>query len=255
MDQLLTNLFCLLVIVGIHEYGHFFFAKRYGIVPTNFSIGFGPELFGLNHEGTRFSWRIIPLGGFVEFSDQEEKVEEILKSLTKWQRIKVYFAGPLANLLLCIVMAAMAVFMGVLPEPASQLPVILQLLIAIIGTVVLFFLAIPISIYVLYSLVIKPVENMAMVDGPIGIITGEHIPTEVAAVVGYGGEVVFTLWLMSLAVGSFNLLPISILDGGRIFGELFSKYRLFTATWFWSTSGFLVIMVVYLFTTDIVKLF
>ena len=58
----------ILVVVFIHEYGHYYFARRYGVGVTDFSIGFGKEIFGWNDKsGTRWKVCWIPLGGYVKF--------------------------------------------------------------------------------------------------------------------------------------------------------------------------------------------
>ncbi len=118
---LLPFIVLILVVVFIHEYGHFYFAKKYGVGVTDFSIGFGKEIFGWNDKsGTRWKICWIPLGGYVKFfgdrnvfsqADQEkilEKYEEkdrqklfVLKPL--YQRVLIVFGGPLANFLLAFV--------------------------------------------------------------------------------------------------------------------------------------------------------
>ena len=110
----------LTVVVFIHEYGHYYFAKKYGVGVTDFSIGFGKELFGFNDKsGTRWKFCAIPLGGYVKFfgdrnvfsqSDQEKILKKyneldrkklfVLKPL--YQRVLIVFGGPLANFLLAI---------------------------------------------------------------------------------------------------------------------------------------------------------
>ena len=58
----------ILVVVFIHEYGHYYFARKYGVGVTDFSIGFGKEIFGWNDKsGTRWKICWIPLGGYVKF--------------------------------------------------------------------------------------------------------------------------------------------------------------------------------------------
>jgi len=111
----------ILVVVFIHEYGHYYFAKKYGVMVTDFSIGFGKELFGWNDKsGTRWKICWIPLGGYVKFfgdrnvfsqSDQEEIIKKyseeerkklfILKPL--YQRSLIVAAGPIANFILAVV--------------------------------------------------------------------------------------------------------------------------------------------------------
>ena len=110
----------ILVVVFIHEYGHYYFARKYGVGVTDFSIGFGQELFGWNDKhGTRWKVCWIPLGGYVKFFGDrnvfsQAEQEELLKKysiedqqklfVTKplYQRSLVVAAGPLANFLLAI---------------------------------------------------------------------------------------------------------------------------------------------------------
>ena len=110
----------LTVVVFIHEYGHYYFAKRYGVGVTDFSIGFGKELFGFNDKsGTRWKFCAIPLGGYVKFFGDrnvfsQAEQEELLKKYSKedqeklfvtkplYQRSLVVAAGPLANFVLAI---------------------------------------------------------------------------------------------------------------------------------------------------------
>ena len=77
----------ILIVVFIHEYGHYYFAKKYGVGVTDFSIGFGQEIFGWNDKsGTRWKICWIPLGGYVKFfgdrnvfsqADQERIIQKI----------------------------------------------------------------------------------------------------------------------------------------------------------------------------------
>ena len=111
----------ILVVVFIHEYGHYYFAKKYGVGVTDFSIGFGQEIFGWNDKsGTRWKICWIPLGGYVKFfgdrnvfsqADQEELLkkyneedqEKLFVTKPLYQRSLIVFGGPLANFLLAIV--------------------------------------------------------------------------------------------------------------------------------------------------------
>ena len=120
LSYILPFLALILVVVFIHEYGHYYFAKRYGVGITDFSIGFGKEIFGWNDKsGTRWKVCLIPLGGYVKFfgdrnvysqADNEKIINEyskedqdklfVLKPL--YQRALIVFGGPLANFLLAI---------------------------------------------------------------------------------------------------------------------------------------------------------
>ena len=124
MNFLLPFLILITVVVFIHEYGHYYFAKKYGVGVTDFSIGFGKELFGwTDKSGTRWKVCLIPLGGYVKFfgdrnvfsqSEQDKIINKypdedknklfILKPL--YQRSIIVAAGPLANFILAILIFA-----------------------------------------------------------------------------------------------------------------------------------------------------
>ena len=84
------------VVVFIHEYGHYYFAKNYGVGVTDFSIGFGKELFGFNDKsGTRWKFCAIPLGGYVKFFGDrnvfsQAEQEELLKEYSKEDQKKLF---------------------------------------------------------------------------------------------------------------------------------------------------------------------
>ena len=118
----------LTVLVFVHEFGHYFVARRNGVRVDVFSIGFGPELFGwYNRAGTRWKISAIPLGGYVKMfgdsdatsalpaaglarmSQAERDVSFYYKRLG--QRAAIVAAGPAANFIFAIVVLA-ALFMS-----------------------------------------------------------------------------------------------------------------------------------------------
>jgi len=121
LSYILPFIVLILVVVFIHEYGHYYFAKKYGVGVTDFSIGFGKEIIGWNDKsGTRWKICWIPLGGYVKFfgdrnvfsqADQEKILKKyseadqkklfVLKPL--YQRVLIVFGGPFANFLLALV--------------------------------------------------------------------------------------------------------------------------------------------------------
>lgn len=76
MKTLVVFLFVFSVVVVIHEFGHFFFAKRAGILVREFSIGMGPKLFSHQaKDGTTYTVRWLPMGGYVRMAGNEEEEE------------------------------------------------------------------------------------------------------------------------------------------------------------------------------------
>lgn len=111
LSTLIWFLVAICILVAIHEYGHFYVARRCGVKVLRFSIGFGPKLLTwTDKKGTEFALSAIPLGGYVKMLDEREgDVEEserpqAFSSKKPWQRILIAFAGPLANFLFAVVL-------------------------------------------------------------------------------------------------------------------------------------------------------
>jgi regulator of sigma E protease len=129
----------LTLLVFVHEFGHYWVGRRFGIHAEVFSIGFGPELFGwTDRHGTRWKVSAIPLGGYVKFlgdndassatpsgqplsSDQQRRA---FFTQPLYARAAVVLGGPLANLLFALVLLT-AVFY-VAGEPYSPAIVAVQ---------------------------------------------------------------------------------------------------------------------------------
>jgi len=98
------------ILVAIHEFGHFWVARRCGVKVLRFSIGFGKTIWmRTGKDGTEYAIAMIPLGGFVKMLDERvDDVPEELKSQSfnrkpVLARIAIVAAGPLANFALAIV--------------------------------------------------------------------------------------------------------------------------------------------------------
>ena len=135
-------LILLTIVVFIHEYGHYYFARRYGVGVTTFSVGFGKELFGYTDKhGTRWKFSAIPFGGYVKFfgdhsifSDfnreelrkkyNEDEQKKLLAFKPLYQRNLIAFGGPLANFILAFfIFVSVFMFVGKDMTPASILEV------------------------------------------------------------------------------------------------------------------------------------
>ena len=120
------------VLVTIHEYGHFIFARIFKVHVQRFSIGMGPVIYKrLDKHGTEFAISALPLGGYVsmitnkliehepEIKEEltEEQIKNTFDSKPKWQRALIMFAGPLANFLLSIFIFSL-IFLNT-PDPQT----------------------------------------------------------------------------------------------------------------------------------------
>ncbi|MDU6435173.1 MAG: sigma E protease regulator RseP, partial [Pantoea sp.] len=97
------------VLITVHEFGHFWVARRCGVRVERFSIGFGKALWQRrDRQGTEYVIALIPLGGYVKMLD--ERVESVPAELrhqafnnkTIWQRASIIAAGPVANFIFAI---------------------------------------------------------------------------------------------------------------------------------------------------------
>lgn len=95
------------LIILIHEFGHFLFAKLSGIAVIEFSIGMGPRLFSFVKGETRYSVKCLPFGGSCMMMGEDESDEDPRAFVNKpvWARIAVVAAGPVFNFLLALVLA------------------------------------------------------------------------------------------------------------------------------------------------------
>lgn len=118
------------VLVVIHEAGHFFVAKMFGVAVPVFSVGIGPRFIGIQFRGTDYRISAFPFGGYVRMAGAdpfgERSPEEDLYPLEQqftqkpiWQRILILLAGPMANLIFPVVVFSIALMIGE-PEYSSD---------------------------------------------------------------------------------------------------------------------------------------
>ena len=102
------------VLVTVHEFGHYWVARKLGFKVVRFSVGFGRPLLSRigRKSGTEYVLAVVPLGGYVKLLDEREApvpAAELGQSFTHrphWQRIAVLLAGPAANFLFAILLLA-----------------------------------------------------------------------------------------------------------------------------------------------------
>jgi regulator of sigma E protease len=143
MFTLIVFILVLSVLVFVHEFGHFWMARRFGVKAEEFGFGFPPRLIGVykNVEGkwkivkgnkevkdavsTVYSLNWIPLGGFVKIkgeNGEDAQDEDSFGHKKIWQRILILSAGVLMNVVLTVVLLSVGYMIGLPQSLSSSLP-------------------------------------------------------------------------------------------------------------------------------------
>ena len=204
MISILAFLFVFTIVVLIHEFGHFIAARKTGINVYEFSIGFpfSPKIATLfRHKQTEFTLRLLPLGGFVSFSRNEDESEtiEFLKE-DRWKRGIIISAGSIFNIIFAFLIIAVALMLG------KHIP-LFDAAIASLNTIEVVSIS---TIQLIFNL-FSGNGSMDSLSGPIGIA----VMAGKAANAGFVNLLYFT-GLLSLSLGVLNLLPLPALDGGHL---------------------------------------
>ena len=91
-----------LLVIMIHEFGHFIMAKKFGVKVNEFAIGMGPKIISWGKGETKYSLRLFPIGGYcaMEGEDDESEDERAFGNKKVWQRIIIVVAGAVFNIIL-----------------------------------------------------------------------------------------------------------------------------------------------------------
>ncbi|MGK4332521.1 sigma E protease regulator RseP [Lonsdalea quercina] len=108
------------VLITVHEFGHFWVARRCGVRVERFSIGFGKALWRRrDRQGTEYVIALIPLGGYVKMLDGRvadippELADQAFDRKTVWQRAAIVSAGPIANFIFAVFAYWLVFILGV----------------------------------------------------------------------------------------------------------------------------------------------
>ncbi len=95
-----------LLIIVVHEFGHFISAKFLGVRVNEFSVGFGPTLFKWQGKETKYLIKLIPFGGYcaMEGEDEESHDERAFCNKSAWRRFIIVAAGAIFNIILGLVL-------------------------------------------------------------------------------------------------------------------------------------------------------
>ena len=130
LQKLLSFLVVLGVLVVFHELGHYLVARWCNVKVLRFSVGFGRVVWSrrVGRDATEFAVSAVPLGGYVKMADERDPdiaPQDRARAFNRagvWQRIAIVSAGPVANLLLAVLLYA-ATFMAGVP---GQKPVLAE---------------------------------------------------------------------------------------------------------------------------------
>lgn len=184
-----------LVLLLVHEAGHYVAARATGIAVAEFSVGLGPRLGGFRAGGTEWSLRAVPLMGYVRW---HEEGPEAFDNAPAGARVITLLAGPLANLVLVFILAIAAVRLtGAtwLETPGLAVQYTAEMIRYFFGAVIDMFRGI----------------GLDQLSGAVGIAR----QTAQAASEG-SVQLSVAAALLSLNLAVLNLLPLPFLDGGRI---------------------------------------
>ena len=169
--------------IFVHEFGHFWVARKLGMKVEEFAVGFGPKIRSWKRDGIEYTIRWIPAGGFVKLPQMitaealEGQSAEKVPPAPPWHKTLVAFAGPFMNVVFAFVIATVIYFVG-LPIPVNP---------AIIGYV-----------------------EPGSAEAKLGIQEGDRI-------VSVNGEKVKS-WqdvVLDTVVARTSMLPVVIAHGGR----------------------------------------
>ena len=222
--MLLIGILLLFLSITAHELGHAFACRRSGVMMNEICLlGFGPKLFSfflpLFFGKTPITIRLIPFGGFVSIS----QISLLRKAYSNPYRIDGYIsgAGPVASILFAGILYAISALVS---GSATNKELIIIGLLLLIGSFprYSYHAILPAGFLMLAMLAFASFQNpMKMVQGMGSILTivdmmrlTSHSIIEICSFVG----------TISLSIGLINMLPLSVLDGGKLLMSC-SSYR------------------------------
>lgn len=231
------------ILVVIHEWGHFFAAKKSGVYVQEFGLGLGKKLFGKKIGETEFTLNAVPFGGFVKMLGEEESSDDprSFSRAVLWKRMWITLNGIFMNLIFSIAVFTVLFSIGSAPiilseadfkvaqqhglvESTGELDADGQTIFTLKDIQLPVHQALGYSLtehwritkYIFVKLGEVPTEirtNKKIPDtlsGPIGIAEATH------KILPYGFKAILKLAaLLSLSLAIMNILPIPALDGGR----------------------------------------
>ncbi|WFA09767.1 RIP metalloprotease RseP [Tissierella sp. Yu-01] len=112
MQTAIAAIFVFLLVILLHELGHFIVAKLVGIKVNEFSIGMGPKIFQKTKGETQYTLRILPIGGYCKMEGEDENSEDprSFSKVSPIARIAVVAAGAIMNFVLALIVLTIVSF-------------------------------------------------------------------------------------------------------------------------------------------------
>lgn len=200
-------IFLLGFLIFIHEGGHFIVAKLCKVKVNEFAIGFGKTIWQKQGKETKYSIRLIPLGGFVSMEGEIEESNEIgsFSKASIPRRIAIVAAGAIVNIVFGLLVYFILIStVGISFVDASKDTFINRIYYGFIATKD-FVIELGNSVMSMFTQGI----SLDQMTGPVGI---SEIVIKATGIINY----VYIMAVISISLGITNLLPIPALDGGKI---------------------------------------
>lgn len=209
MISIIVALFSLSGLIILHEFGHFIVAKKFGVKIEEFGLGFPPRIFSKKIGKTIFSLNFIPFGGFVKMYglglEEDIKSPHSFTGKTIWQRALILSSGPISNWLTAVILLTLV-------NIINAYPIFQSFIEGIKDTIYLTRLIVATISQSLIALIKgEPLPPDVQLMGPIGI--GTFIVRATQAGLSFFLEFIAVI---SLHLTVLNLLPIPVLDGGKL---------------------------------------
>ena len=222
---MLTFLGIIVLVIVVHEMGHYLAARAMGVEVETFSVGFGKVLLKKKLFGTEWRLSLIPLGGYIKpkgEADYENKKKDptSIWGVSRWKRAFIFFAGPLANLLLPWPLYFALIVGQPWPDVSAAPP---GAEIARIGPVQAAHFSHKIA-KKMYGDIWHAVKQVGKerpltvkdIGGPVAVYEFSEQARKRTEQTGDWGFLVDWIAFLSINLGVINLFPIPVLDGGHI---------------------------------------
>ena len=200
-------IFLLGFLIIIHEGGHFLVARLCKVKVNEFAIGFGKIIWQKQGKQTKYTLRLIPLGGFcsMEGEDEESEAEGSFSKANVWKRMAIVVAGAIVNILFGILVYFILVAaVGIqFTDPAKD---------TIINRIYYGGIATGTFIGTIFESIKTLFTGGIATDQMVGIVGISEVVVQTSGIISY----LHLLAVISVSLGVTNLLPIPALDGGKL---------------------------------------